>query len=98
MRENADHDSARRTSYPVKTNFQSAAVIFIVLLAGSVWAQTAGQTQTKPKTTPPPQVSTSAAKAAEPEEIPPAGPNALYPAVVARVNGKAVLGRDLEQR
>ena len=82
----------------MKTNFQSAAVTFIVLLAGSVWAQTAGQTQTKPKTTPPLQVATGAAKAAEQEEIPPAGPNALYPALVARVNGKAVLGRDLEQR
>ncbi|MBP1596732.1 MAG: PpiC-type peptidyl-prolyl cis-trans isomerase [Acidobacteria bacterium] len=89
---------SRRTSYPVKTNFQSAAFIFNILLAGSLWAQTAGQTQTIPKATPPPQVAASAAKAAEQEEIPPAGPNALYPAVVARVNGKAVLGRDLEQR
>jgi peptidyl-prolyl cis-trans isomerase C len=31
------------------------------------------------------------------EAIPPAAPNAIFPAVVARVNGKAVLGRDLEE-
>lgn len=36
-------------------------------------------------------------KETEEEAIPPAAPNALFPAVVARVNGKAVLGRDLEQ-
>lgn len=38
--------------------------------------------------------------APEPQEepIPPARPDALFPAVVARVNGKAILGRDLEQR
>ena len=69
-------------------------------------AQTAGQTQTKSQTqtkpkpaTPPPAAAKPAVKQDEPEEpIPPAGPNALFPAVVARVNGKAVLGRDLEQR
>jgi peptidyl-prolyl cis-trans isomerase C len=36
--------------------------------------------------------------APEEEQIPPAAPGALFPAVVARVNGKAILGRDLEQR
>ena len=29
---------------------------------------------------------------------PPAAPNAVFPAVVARVNGKAIPGRDLEER
>ena len=29
--------------------------------------------------------------------IPPVAPNAIFPAVVARVNGKAILGRDLEE-
>jgi peptidyl-prolyl cis-trans isomerase C len=33
---------------------------------------------------------------ADDEVIPPAAPNAIFPAVVARVNGKAILGRDLE--
>jgi peptidyl-prolyl cis-trans isomerase C len=37
-------------------------------------------------------------QASEEEQIPPAAPGALFPAVVARVNGKAILGRDLEQR
>jgi peptidyl-prolyl cis-trans isomerase C len=36
-------------------------------------------------------------KPAEEEVIPPAAPNAIFPAVVARVNGKAILGRDLEE-
>ena len=36
-------------------------------------------------------------KSAEEEAIPPAAPNAIFPAVVARVNGKAILGRDLEE-
>jgi parvulin-like peptidyl-prolyl isomerase len=36
-------------------------------------------------------------KDADDEVIPSAGPNALFPAVVARVNGKPILGRDLEQ-
>ncbi len=30
------------------------------------------------------------------EEVPPVGPNAIFPAVVARVDGKPILGRDLE--
>jgi peptidyl-prolyl cis-trans isomerase C len=34
--------------------------------------------------------------APENEEIPPADPNALFPAVVARVNGQPILGRELE--
>ena len=63
--------------------------------------QTTGQAQTqqKPPTDPPAQAAKPPAKAAEPDEvIPPAAPNALFPAVVARINGKAILGRDLEQR
>ena len=36
-------------------------------------------------------------KEAGDEEIPPVAPNALFPAVVAEVNGKPVLGRDLER-
>jgi peptidyl-prolyl cis-trans isomerase C len=56
----------------------------------------AGQAQAK-KTPPPAQAAKPAQKGAE-EAIPPAGPNALFPSVVARVNGRPVLGRDLEQR
>jgi peptidyl-prolyl cis-trans isomerase C len=83
----------------VKTYLRLAAVIFAVSLAGTAMAQTAGQTQTKPKPATPPQATKAAAQAVEPDEpIPPAAPNALFPALVARVNGKPILGRDLEQR
>jgi len=87
----------------VKTYLRLAAVTFAVLLAGPIMAQTTGQTtgqtQTKPKPAAPAQATKAAAQAAEPDEpIPPAAPNALFPAVVARVNGKPILGRDLEQR
>lgn len=82
-----------------------AALILSFSLADAYMAQastqTAGQTQTqqKPPTTPPVQTAKPPAKAAEPEEIiPPVAPNALFAAVVARINGKAILGRDLEQR
>jgi peptidyl-prolyl cis-trans isomerase C len=88
----------------VKRYFPLAAIILSVFLTSYALAQTAGQTsgQTQAKTTPPPPATQAAkppVKTQEPDEpIPPAAPNALYPAVVARVNGKAVLGRDLEQR
>jgi len=36
------------------------------------------------------------ATAEENETVPPAAPNALFPAVIARVNGKPIPGRDLE--
>ncbi len=52
-------------------------------------APAASNPASSPDTKPP-------AKASDDEIIPPATPNALFPAVVARVNGKAVLGRDLE--
>ena len=62
------------------------------------------QSVTKPKAAPPKSgtpASDSASKAqpkeAGDEEIPPVAPNALFPAVVAEVNGKPILGRDLEQ-
>jgi len=98
----------RSVSNPVKTYLRLAAVIAVMLLVGNVLAQTkgqttgqtTGQTQTNQKPTPPPaQAAKPPAKAVEPDEpIPPAAPNALFPAVVARVNGRPVLGRDLEQR
>ena len=54
----------------------------------------------KPQPAPPKaQPKDPAPKEPPPEEaIPPAAPGALFPAVVARVNGKPILGRDLEQR
>jgi peptidyl-prolyl cis-trans isomerase C len=63
---------------------------------GSAQAQPPEQ---EPGAQQPAQAQKPAAKEASAEErIPPAAANALFPAVVARVNSKAILGRDLEQR
>ena len=75
--------------------------LFIALAAlSTAWA--VGQSQ-PPAPKPKPDAVTPAAKpadalAGQEEQIPPAGPGAIFPAVVARVNGRAILGRDLEQR
>jgi peptidyl-prolyl cis-trans isomerase C len=95
----------------VKTYFRLTSFFFALCFAAHLMAQpagrsqSAGQTQAKPPTTPqtkaaaPPPPVKPAVKAAEPDDpIPPPAPNALFPAVVARVNAKPVLGRDLEQR
>jgi peptidyl-prolyl cis-trans isomerase C len=89
----------------VKINFKLAAVLFAVLIAGGGWAQTktqpAGQApaQPKPSVATPAQTAKPPVKAEEQNEpIPPVAPNALFPAVVARVNGKNIIGRDLELR
>jgi peptidyl-prolyl cis-trans isomerase C len=78
-------------------------VLFSIVVSAHALAQTgqaAGQSQAKPKPAPPaqPAAKSAANASAAGETIPPAAPNALFPAVVARVNGKALLGRDLEQR
>jgi peptidyl-prolyl cis-trans isomerase C len=87
----------------VKTYVRLTFFIVAILFAAYLMAQTTGQPQTtgqaqaKPPTLP--QQAKPAVKAPEQEDpIPPPAPNALFPAVVARVNAKAVLGRDLEQR
>ena len=78
--------------------------VISVVFAGMGASLDAAQTPTKKPATPAQnpkpasQVPAKAPETAEEEQIPPALPGALFPAVVARVNGKAVLGRDLEQR
>jgi parvulin-like peptidyl-prolyl isomerase len=88
----------------VKLLIRCAVPSLILLFAGLCFPQAAPKTPAaKPKTAAP--AADSAAKAqpkeasndADDEVIPPAGPHALFPAVVARVNGKPILGRDLEQ-
>ncbi len=71
-----------------------------LVAAGSSLAQSLPKTQS---------VSPKAAKSApdiaakplpapaDEEDIPPAVPDALFPAVVARINGKSIFGRDLER-
>ena len=89
-----------------------AALGALVLLCAALAAQT--ETKKKPAPDAPAAKSpaTKAPAAVKPagaaparkaelppeEPIPPAAPDALFPAVVAKVNGRAVLGRDLEQR
>ncbi len=108
-----DQNQSRSALKSVKTLIRLAIIaIASATFAGFLLAQTTGQTtgqttaqakgqaagpQTKPAT-PPPPAKTSAAAMEPDEPIPPAAPNALFPALVARVNGKPVLGRDLEQR
>ena len=80
---------------------RSVSLVVLLLFVSASYAQTQQGSQ-KPAQKPPaaaPQTQKAPAKEPEQEEvIPPAGSDALFPAVVARVNGKAILGRDLEQR
>ncbi len=74
----------------------------LIVLAFFPAAWSPGQAQ-QPAPGPQPGASTPAAKPAgaqtgQGETIPPAGPDAIFPAVVARVNGVPILGRDIEQR
>ena len=75
--------------------------LFIVLsVLSAAWALGWSQ-QSAPEPNPgttAPAAKESDARTGQEEAIPPAGPGAIFPAVVARVNGKPVLGRDLEQR
>jgi peptidyl-prolyl cis-trans isomerase C len=89
----------------VKINFKLTAAFLAILISGTCLAQTKAQTtgqsqtQQKPPVTPPAAAAKPPAKAAEQDDpIPPVAPNALFPAVVAKVSGKSILGRDLEQR
>ncbi len=80
---------------------RSASVITLLLSVSIALAQTKPATRKEPPKTPaaaPAQSSSAPAKEPQEEVIPPAAPDALFPAVVARVNGKPILGRDLEQR
>ncbi len=73
---------------------RSLLVVIVLILFVSAGR---AQTQKKAPAVTPAQTQSEPVKAPE-EVIPPAGPDALFPAVVARVNGRAILGRDLEQR
>ena len=72
-----------------------SAAVFSAFLFSAVPARSQGKE--KPAA-PKPKPATAAPAPAQEEQIPPAAPDALFPAVVARVNGKAIPGRDLEQR
>ena len=64
-----------------------------------IYAQTAPGAQTqKPAQAPAAKPAAAPQKTAQDEPIPPAAPDSLFPALVARVNGKPILGRDLDRR
>ncbi len=76
----------------MKSLMKFAVLGFLLIFAGWCFAQTAPKTQA-----PAPKAGTpEPAKSEDEDVIPPAEPNAIFPAVVARVNGKPVLGKDLE--
>jgi peptidyl-prolyl cis-trans isomerase C len=75
-----------------------------LIFAGLCFPQSAPKTKPAPAKTVAPAADSAAKpqsketpKETEDETVPPAAPNALFPAVVAKVNGKSVLGRELEQ-
>lgn len=82
--------AVNRSRNPIRVILALLAVVLASGQAG-VAGQPAGPEQVQAQ-------KPAAGQAAAEEKIPPAAPNAIFPAVVARVNGKAILGRDLEQR
>ncbi len=82
----------------VKSMTKFAVPGFLLLFAGLCFSQSAAKSQKAP-----PKASSPAPAAAETpqaktddEAIPEASPGAIFPAVVARVGGKPIFGRDLE--
>lgn len=86
-------------SITVKSLIKITVSGFLLLSIGLCFPQTQSKA---PKAAPaasapaPAQDAKPQPKPAEDDVIPPAAPNAIFPAVVAMVNGKAILGRDLE--
>jgi peptidyl-prolyl cis-trans isomerase C len=81
----------------VKPLTRLAVFLFFLVLSGLYDVQYQAAAQDAPaKASPPKQAQTPKPQAADDESIPPAAPDAIFPAIVARVNGKAISGRDLE--
>jgi peptidyl-prolyl cis-trans isomerase C len=72
---------------------------FVFLSTGLSFVDSRPQTDAKTASTEGTKTKDAAAqtKSANDEVIPPAAPNSIFPAVVARVNGQPILGRDLEE-
>jgi len=78
-------------------------VFFMLSFAGLIFAQAPTKPKSPPAAVPKPPARVSPQRAVAPvseEEIqvPPETPGSLFPAVVARVNNRPVLGRDLERK
>jgi peptidyl-prolyl cis-trans isomerase C len=87
----------------VKSLIKIAIPAFLFIFASFCFSQSTAKTQPASKASSPapassakPQAKVEKAKTDEEEAVPPAGPNALFPAIIARINGKPILGRDLE--
>lgn len=80
--------------------FAGVLLLSWAISPAAIHAQTTPGTQTQK----PGQAAAAKPAAATPqktvqdEPIPPAAPDSLFPALVARVNGKPILGRDLDRR
>jgi parvulin-like peptidyl-prolyl isomerase len=88
-------------SITVKSLIKITLSGFLLLSTGLCFPQTqpkASKAAPAASAPAPAQAANPQPKPAEDEVIPPAAPNAIFPAVVASVNGKAILGRDLEDR
>jgi peptidyl-prolyl cis-trans isomerase C len=92
------HYFPRRRDHIVKALIKLAVPGFLFLCVGFCFSQTGAKAPAaSPKAAAVAPEPATKAKPQEDEVIPPAGPNAIFPAVVARVNGKAILGKELEQ-
>jgi peptidyl-prolyl cis-trans isomerase C len=85
----------------VKSLTKIALPLFLFIFAGYVFSQSPAKTQPAPKASAPasqaqPQAKAEQAKPEPEEVILPAAPDAIFPAVVARINGKPIPGRDIE--
>jgi parvulin-like peptidyl-prolyl isomerase len=83
----------------VKPLIISAVAGLLLLSAGLSLSQSESTIQKAPlkaNTAPPNRSANPQSKPEEDEKIPPAAPGAIFPAIIARVNGEAILGRDLE--
>lgn len=82
----------------MKSLIKLAVPVFILLFGGLCFAQTgANAPAAQPKAGDSAPEQTGKPQPAENGVIPPAASNTIFPAVVAMVNGKAILGRDLEE-
>jgi parvulin-like peptidyl-prolyl isomerase len=85
----------------VKSLTKFAVPGFLLLFTGICFPQSAAKTQKAPTKASSPAAAAEAKPQAKSEEedevIPPSDPNAIFPALVARINGKPILGRDLER-
>jgi parvulin-like peptidyl-prolyl isomerase len=93
--------SKEKMSATFKSMMKIAAPSLLMLIfAGFSFAQTSGKTpdaRAKGRAAAPSSAATPSVQSGKEDEIPRAEPNAIFPAVVARVNGKPIPGGDLEK-